>query len=292
MRPDSKTPQIKLSISPSGLMPMLKRWVAVLALLITQSNGALANESERFVIFDLDRTLFNPNPRIKQILHDLGKTLSIPELTTLSSDQIENLASGDRSALGITSPEMLQRLFGNYRDGSHRTSEWGRLFYFDSSYLIHDSVIPGGPEFVQSLKLETHAKIIYLSGRIKERFEKATWEQLKRAGFPGSAEAELILKPAHTALSNDEFKIQALHSRLQGKTILAIFDDSSRNLLTFKKIVAPSTPLIRLVRNQTHESLNAGRILQILDYERDASLLAKIFNLRNDCNADMKGPKP
>jgi len=237
-------------------------------------------EPDQVVVFDLDRTLFSPERRIARILQDLG----------VEPDQARRLLSKDRSALGAKDLAAFRRLFGDYSNGSHKSSPFGRLFYYDSSYLVHDAVMPGAPEFVRWLTQNHHIKIIYLSGRIQERFQDATWVQLQTAGFPGKFEAELILEPEFSGLTHDDFKLGVLKSRLQERSILAIFDDSSRNLLAFKKALYPETQLFRPVRDKSKTPLEPNPIIEILDYEKDFPLLENFFGAGRDCSGFMKKP--
>jgi hypothetical protein len=245
-------------------------------------SSALALESPHFVVFDLDRTLIQPNPRIAGILANIGRELSIPSLVGLSPEAITRLVSGDRSALGINDPLLLQRIFGNYRDGSHRTSEFGRRFYFDSSYLELDEAIPGASDFVNRIDRESDARILYLSGRIQEYFEEATWKQLEHFGFPGRDRATLILKPLRETLGNDEYKVRAL-GELKGSTI-AIFDDSSRNLGRFAENLIPRPLLVRVSTSALPQHGDAA-IRRINHYLDQTALLDQILTLSKGCGS-------
>jgi hypothetical protein len=253
--------------------------IAVFGFGLALPNTSLA-EPDYYVVFDLDRTLFDPEPRIARILKDLGA----------HPDQVQRFLSQDRSALGAEDSCAFRQLFGDYADGSHKTSPFGRVFYYDSSYLVHDAVMPGAPEFVRWLTQNHHIKIIYLSGRIQERFQDATWDQLQNAGFPGKFEAELILEPELSGLTHDDFKLGVLKSRLQERSILAIFDDSSRNLLAFKQALNPEIQLFRPVRAKSQTHLKPNSIIEILDYQKDFPLLETFFGSGLGCLEFMKKP--
>jgi hypothetical protein len=278
-------------------------WIAFFSALVS----AQASESGPLVVFDLDRTLFNPNPRIARILGDIGRDFQIPGLTTLKTDDISALVGGDRSVLGIRDAAVLQWLFGSYREGSNRTSEFGKRFYFDSSYLVHDDMIPGASEFVRRIQQETGARILYLSARIREHFEEDTWKQLEHHGFPGRKAATLILKPlgegetpAETRgkpLTNDEFKVRALRGLLDRAAagdrgpdrVLAIFDDSSRNLARFAAELDPRTLLVRVSSNSS--AATEGRIRRVSNYLEPGTLLEQVVAVATDCESFLRPEK-
>lgn len=293
--------------SPPGRFCMLKLLFLCLWMNASSANAAGTGVPVHAVVFDLDRTLFNPNPRIAKILDDIGAQLDLPTLRGLKPEAVSRLVGGDRSVLGTSDPALLQKIFGNHRDGSHRTSEFGKRFYFDSSYLVHDEMIPGASEFVRRVQQESGARIVYLSGRIREHFEEATWKQLEDHGFPGREDATLILKPMGegatpaetrgTYLTNDEFKIRALRDwmaeqaserspsgRQEPGRVIAVFDDSSRNLARFAAELDPGTVLVRVTPSLLSVPAE-GRIQRISGYLDQLVLLEQLVAASTDCRS-------
>jgi hypothetical protein len=244
------------------------------------------------VVFDLDRTLFNPDPRIGRILHEIGTRLNLPTLQNLSRDQISALASGDRTVIGIEDRALLERIFGSYSAGTMRTAEFGRLFYYQASYLAYDEVIPGAPEFVSRITKLLDAEPIYLSGRLGPYFEKETRAQLARFNFPGfgkdaSRPCHLLLKPESQGLPNDEFKISEVMAFIQEGKILAVFDDSSRNIRAFREALPESVPVVRISRGDSKSETE--KTIRIRDYSSDPDLIEKIIEQARTCSTL---PKP
>ena len=244
-----------------------------------------------YVVFDLDRTLFNPNPRIARILHDIGVERHLPTLLHLTPAQIEKLVSGDRSHLGLSAPQ-LDALFGSYTQGTQRSSLFGKKFYFDSSYLQYDEVIPGAPAFVARIARLLDADVLYLSGRLEGPFRAKTLEQLRLHDFVGFGKhtdrperAHLILKPESGSLKNDEFKIEELKNWIGEGRVVAVFDDSSRNLLKFKEWLPESVPIIRIAAAsaKSAETLPEGTI-RIKDYESAPELIEEILKRAKACS--------
>jgi hypothetical protein len=267
----------------------LIRILPFLALFI-QFNFAWAT-SRSYLVFDLDRTLFNPNPRIARILHDIGTERKIPSLLHLSPAQIEKLVSGDRSHLGLSGPE-LEDLFGSYTQGTNRTSLFGKKFYFDAHYLQYDELIPGAPEFVERISRLLDADVIYLSGRLDGYFRAKTLEQLARFDFTGfgkhsdrAGRVHLMLKPESGSLKNDEFKIEELKGWIGDGRVIAVFDDSSRNLLKFKEWLPDSVPIIRIAAHsaKSSESIPEGTI-RIKDYTSSPELIEEILKRAKACS--------
>ena len=239
------------------------------------------------MVFDLDRTLFNPDPRIGKILHDIGTRLNLPALQNLSRDQISALAAGDRTAIGIEDRALLERIFGSYSAGTMKTAEFGRLFYYQASYLSYDEIIPGAPDFVSRITTFLDAEPIYLSGRLGPYFEKETRAQLARFDFPGfgknaSRPCHLLLKPETNGLQNDEFKINEIMAFIRDGRILAVFDDSSRNLRAFREALPESVPVVRISRGDSKSE--SEKTIRIRDYSSDPDLIEKIIEQARACS--------
>ena len=244
-----------------------------------------------YVVFDLDRTLFNPNPRIARILHEIGVEKKFPTLLNLTPEQVEKLVSGDRSLLGLNARQ-LEELFGSYSKGTNRTSLFGKKFYFDARYLQYDELIPGAPEFVDRISRLLDADVLYLSGRLDGPFRSKTLEQLARHDFTGFGKradradrTQLILKPETGSPKNDEFKIEELKARIGEGRIIAVFDDSGRNLLKFKEWLPESVPIIRIAAtsSKSSSSLPEGTI-RIKDYRSSPELIEEILKRAKACS--------
>jgi|GEM_PF-6226083 len=245
-----------------------------------------------FVVFDLDRTLFDPDPRIARILHDIGVEKNLPSLSSVTPAQVEAWVAGDRTALGLPE-ETLRGIFGSYLDGSNRTSSFGRKFYYDASYLVHDGVIEGGALLVDRISRLLDADVVYLSGRLDAFFRAGTLAQLARHDFPGfgkradrAGRTHLLLKTGSTEkLQNDEFKIEELKRITGDGRVVAVFDDSSRNLARFKDWLPAGVPIVRITRSTTlNPGITADGILRIRDYCSDPSLIEEILRLAKACS--------
>ncbi|NDG84169.1 MAG: hypothetical protein EBX52_03915 [Proteobacteria bacterium] len=276
---------------------MIRRFILIVTLVGTLCGTLSAPlcafaAHRNFVVFDLDRTLFDPNPRIARILHDIGSEKNLPSLLRATPAQVEALVAGDRSVLGL--PEAtLREVFGTYADGSNRSSPFGKKFYFDSSYLVHDGVIPGGAEFVERISRLLDAEVIYLSGRLDAYFRAGTLAQLSRHDFPGFGNRSepahrthlLLKKESAEKLQNDEFKIEELKRMIGDGRVVAVFDDSGRNLAKFKEWLPTGVPIVRIAHSSTKPSeVTTDGTIRIRDYTSDPALIGEILKRAKACS--------
>ena len=256
---------------------------ACVPLLILFSGAIQAAETHRpIIIFDLDHTLVDTNYRIAAILRDLGRELDLPQLLDLQHHQIESLKERDFAALKGLDSKFVESLIGDHKDGTFQTSLFGKRFCFDASYLPHDGLIPGGPEFVERLALALDADIVYLTGRPRAQFQEGTMTQLAYFNYPGFGRrahyrqrTDLFLRPVGFSGSVDDFKMGVISELVKKGPIVAIYDDSTRNVNRFRRELPPETVIVRLNHNVSDTEGLAPGIDQISNYlfntEVDAS---------------------
>lgn len=242
-------------------------------LLVVFTFHSEAHSSPRpVVVFDLDHTLINTNPRILAILHEIGLEQNLPQLLSLTLQDIELLRLGRVSL-------HLESVFGSRANGSLRQSEFGRRFYFESSYLKFDSVMPGGPQFVTNLMQALDVDVVYLTGRLDEYFRSVTEEQLAYYAYPGfgaaaalSSRVSLILKSRDDERDNEVFKDSVLQELEQsGRLVVAVFDDSKRNINHLRETLHPSTVLTRLTADVSDQVGLLAGIEQISNFTANIS---------------------
>ena len=221
------------------------------------------------VVFDLDHTLTNPNPRILAILHEIGLKRGLPQLQSLALEDIE------RSQRGHLRVSMETLLGGNRRD-----SDFAR-FYQDPSYLIYDSPKTGGAAFVRRILSEMDVDILYLTGRL-ERFREATQRQLAYFNYPGFGEindplksrVHLFLKPETGLVSVAQFKLSVLQGfERSGMPVLGVFEDSKTNLNHLRAHLHPSTIMIHVTPDVGNRQNLAVGIEQITDFRVNVSFV-------------------
>lgn len=176
----------------------------VLNQILTENKRTLEKGSRDLFVFDLDSTLFDVSPRIREILLDFTK---ISGFQKKYSEQIEKLRQiqlirqdwGIKTALarlGLDEPES-----EFYRDVK---AHWFSNF-FSNDYLHHDAPYLGAQQFVNLVHSKGN-KIAYLTGRDVDRMLEGTIASLTHHGFPiKSSDVELALKP-QKELSDTDFK--------------------------------------------------------------------------------------
>ena len=146
------------------------------------------------MVFDLDSTLFDVRPRIRQVLKEF-----------LRQDQIRSIYPNDFKAL--ESLEIHQKDWG-IRGALQRTGlvnhnpELGKIIkefwlesFFSDEFLHFDEPYEGSVEYVDKL-INAGAQIAFLTGRDWKRMGKGTVEVLQKWGFPYQDQTvTLALKP-------------------------------------------------------------------------------------------------
>ncbi len=130
---------------------------------VVESNGR-----EPWVLFDLDSTLFEVQPRTEIILREWLQSSEAGRWPSLR----ERLGRMERHHLGYSLLDTWQAA----------RKHWARYF-FSNDYLIHDRPYPGSAAFVRRLR-EAGAGIVYLTGREEKSMAEGTRMQLVQEEFP------------------------------------------------------------------------------------------------------------
>ena len=200
-----------------------------------------AVQARPIAVVDLDHTVFHTNFRIQKILSDLGKKHKILELEHVTLAEIIEFRS-IREAAPLA--QFIERVQPTFKDA----------FYRESSYLDFEAPMLGAQSFLSELVDVYGFDLVYLTGRGSEAFFDATKVELARANYPGfGARADLhehvrlILKPESFSGTTAEFKVEQLKSiESELSPIVAIFDDSSRNLTAFYLNYGSRVVLVRI----------------------------------------------
>jgi hypothetical protein len=187
------------------------------------------------VVFDLDSTLYEVQPRTYQIVQEF-----------LLAPEAEQIAAFVREALGHLSVELVQY---SMRDGfinlgldleQEPVKEalrvvgefwWAR--FFKSEYVLFDVAYPGTQAYVSSI-LERGALVVYLTGRDEPNMGAGTREALHRDGFPVEHErVKFMLKP-DPAMNDRQFKENALKEMLSLGEVVASFENEPANLVSMQ----------------------------------------------------------
>jgi hypothetical protein len=155
-------------------------------------------------VFDLDSTLFDVTPRLRQILHDFAAHPQFQVRFPESCALLKN-AEVHHKDWGIKQALIRAGLDGHHPDFHKAVKEFWIQSFFSNEYLHFDQPYPGAIEFVNSVQ-KTGAEIVYLTGRDIPRQGIGTAEVLKKWGFPiQPPQCRMVLKP-QAGLDDAEFK--------------------------------------------------------------------------------------
>lgn len=238
------------------------KWILV-GVLFFNVLAFAALQKRNLVVFDLDHTLVDSNWRNCAILQQVGREFGDEKLANIDYESSCNLRSLRKAGKShLTTPEMYKR--------------FNQIFFYDSSLTELDTLMPGGPEFVEHMMNELDADILYLTGRGEQEFLYATVNQLNRFNYPGyGAKAHLhgrtalMLKPSSPDVKTEPFKLEYLQSLQNWYNVVAVFDDSSANVNLFRKGLHPLTVIVRPTRNVLDYSGLEKGIVQLTDYTQD-----------------------
>lgn len=189
------------------------------------------NKSENkssLVVFDLDSTLFDVSPRLKQIMIDFAED-SINKKKFPESCALLKTVETFRSDWGIKNALIRAGLDGHHPDFHHALRDYWMQSFFSNEYLEYDQPYEGAQDYVQKI-YAAGADIVYLTGRDIARMGKSTGSVLKKWSFPLDVpRTELILKP-EKGMDDAKFKSDYFAQLPEGKyTTIWFFENEPQN---------------------------------------------------------------
>lgn len=190
--------------------------------------STLDHKKTPLVVFDVDDTLIDCRHRKSLVFHAFARDDEMqkkwPDDTKkLRDHQWENLkyrVHDNLHPLSIT-----DKIFGE-----ELLSYWLK-HYFTYPYLIQDRAFPGAQNFVKRC-LEFGAHIVYLTARDHPGMYQGTIEALESLGFPiHKPNIHVMLKP-DAAISDYDFKADALEEIAALGEVVASFENELPNLNT------------------------------------------------------------
>ena len=192
--------------------------------------------SKPVVLFDLDATLYQMEPRTLQIIKEWStrpEALAFPEV-------LEKIAELREEQIGYSVKDTLLTLGFNPTEGmglrAHNAikSFWSAHF-FTNEWQRWDRPYPGAAEYVSQLH-RAGAEIVYLTGRDEERMRAGTEANLVRDGFPwGGRSVQLWMKPTRS-VADLAFKSGAVERIRTFGELIASFENEPHNLVAIQDI--------------------------------------------------------
>ena len=172
--------------------------------ILAQVLAEASRMKDALVVFDLDSTLLNVQPRTLQIFKDFVKQKPIQRQFPLAYSVISNMGTLSDERYRIEDHISDLGLEGLGEDFLQQLITFWKRHFFSNDYLKHDLPYTGVFDFLMALKSH-QVNILYLTGR-SQKMEDGTRKSLLDLGFPlESEQARLILK-AEKSMDDAFFK--------------------------------------------------------------------------------------
>ncbi|MDC7223253.1 MAG: HAD hydrolase-like protein [Spirochaetales bacterium] len=178
----------------------------------------LPGQKDFLIVFDVDSTLMNTEPRNRAILEESARTFSFvgEYLSSLQNIPLGWNFLAPLEEAGLRDREKLQKI----------RHFWEKRFFTDD-YVIKDRPYPGAREILHSLKTEGF-RLIYLTGRHMNGMSEGTKKSFLNAGFPAGEEETFLFKPRFE-MEDKRFKEEACRTIASRGTVAATFDNEPAN---------------------------------------------------------------
>ena len=191
---------------------------------------------EPLVIFDLDSTLYDVEPRTHQILLEWvanDESAAFPEARAA-------IAEIDSHSCGYSLQDTWIGLGLSLEDPKHLSSckhakrFWAERF-FGNEYLRYDRPYVGALDFVKAV-YDAGIQVAYLTGRDEPGMFRGTRDKLLADGFPIEVpRTSLTMKP-DSKIPDDEYKIAAAREIARQGSLIASFENEPKNLAALRDL--------------------------------------------------------
>lgn len=220
-------------ISQSQFTPMKEH--ELLKEIILRIDQCIHKKQTPIVVFDLDSTLYEVQPRTLAILKEWSQlvppsSLVDPLFMTQFRDKLHDLESKD---IGYSIKETFDLL--GFPETLHRKeiknakSYWETRF-FSNEYLGHDETYTGALEWVHAIH-DAGSRIVYLTGRDESRMGPGTRNRLIMDGFPLSEPQSKVVLKASADLEDFHHKVTSILALTQEGEIVASFENEPKNIV-------------------------------------------------------------
>lgn len=247
---------------PTGLMRNMTQSQKLLGQIIVKIQKINALGHQALVVFDLDSTLFDVNPRLDQILLDFAANLDFQKQFPEQVNMLKNIKTL-RGDWGIKNALQRIGLDGQHPEFEIAIHEFWKKTFFSNSYLHYDVPYEGAVNFVQALA-HAGADIAYLTGRDIERMGVGSIEVLKKWNFPlNESQYQLVLKP-HRSMNDADFKTNWFLSKTEYEKVW-FFENEPINIHSLQE-KRPEIEIIFLDTTHAGKASPPENIPQIMDF--------------------------
>lgn len=202
------------------------------------------------VVFDLDSTLFDLQPRMLAVIKAFAKEALHAERFPRAVEVFSNVK--DLANEYYFKNHLLKfGLWDQTREFYEVAFAFWKRHFFSHDYLEHDQPYPGAVEYVQRLHAQG-ARIHYLTGRDEERMGEGTRRVLKKWQFPlDQPTTRLVLKP-HKSIDDAEYKKDYLLELEANHAPIWFIENEPENI----ELALKFAPHVRIV---FFDSIHSGR---------------------------------
>ena len=188
----------------SGPILQMTQTSQILRHILKKAESLKSKNLPALAVFDLDSTLFDVSPRLKQILHDFSADPTYRRLFPQAAEALKDIEM-QKSDWGIRNAVIRAGLDHHHPEFHQSLREFWLKTFFSNEYLKYDRPYEGAVNFVARLQ-ELNVDIVYLTGRDVHRMGAGSRQTLLHWNFPlDDQRYQLVLKPEQ-GLDDAEFK--------------------------------------------------------------------------------------
>jgi hypothetical protein len=176
------------------------------------------------VIFDIDSTVMNTEPRNLAILRELAEIN--PEFAP-SYDRIH------REGVGWNIVEALERVGLEDKTLLAQAREFWHARFFTDDYVFHDTPYPGAVACINQLILNGFS-ILFVTGRDAPGMRRGTLQHFADHGIQEGSRVRFFFKPSFK-MADSEFKRKFCREAADRYTITATIENEPRNANMFAR---------------------------------------------------------
>jgi len=188
------------------------------------------------VVFDLDSTLYEVQPRTFQIIQEYLTSGAAAELPGAVYEGLQSLKMGDLaySMRDAFTNIGLDTDLADVQTGLKKLGDFWWARFFKDDYIQYDVAYPGAQAYVSKV-FDLGATLVYLTGRDFPNMGAGTLAAMKRDGFPVENERIIPMLKPEASMDDKKFKEEAITKIASLGTLVASFENEPANLVAMQK---------------------------------------------------------
>lgn len=188
------------------------------------------------VVFDLDSTLYEVQPRTFQIVQEFLNDPVSFEVDSQVSNALKYLQVGqlEYSIRDAFRNLGLDTNAAHVQAGLDTLGDFWWKRFFQNEYMRYDVAYPGTQAYVNRL-FKLGATLVYLTGRDFPNMGDGTIATMKRDGFPVEHERIVPMLKPDASMDDKKFKEEAIQKIASLGTLVASFENEPANLVAMQE---------------------------------------------------------